>query len=103
MYIHNSCCKCCSEINTVSLKKWIAATNFVKQRNTVPWKKLSLNIKRIKHSKLHGKNLFWIDYFGSQAFFTNYHFTTLFVHLLVLAAVSNSNIFKLIEWYPANI
>ena len=23
-------CKCCSEINTVSIKEWMAATNFVK-------------------------------------------------------------------------
>ena len=42
--IHNHGCKCCSEINTVSAKEWMAATNFVKQINTVPWKKLS-NIK----------------------------------------------------------
>ena len=34
----------CAEINTVSVKEWMTATNFVKQRNTVPWKKLS-NIK----------------------------------------------------------
>ena len=36
--------KCCSKINTGSIKEWIAATNFVKSRYAVPWKKL-LNIK----------------------------------------------------------
>ena len=37
-------CKCCSEINTVSITEWMATTSFVKERNTVPWKK-PLNIK----------------------------------------------------------
>ena len=32
-------CKCCSEINTIFIKEWMAATNFVKERNTVPGKK----------------------------------------------------------------
>ena len=57
----------------------------------------------IKYSKVQRKNVFRNDYFGSQSFFKNYHFTQIFVHLLVLAAVSNSNVYKLIEWDPANI
>ena len=32
-------CKCCSEINTIFIKEWMAATKFVKERNTVPGKK----------------------------------------------------------------
>ena len=60
-------------------------------------------LKTIKHSKLEGKNVFRNDYFGSQPFFMNYHFTKIFVHLLALAVVSNSNVYKLIEWDPENI
>ena len=29
LYIHNHGCKCCSEKNTVAVKEWMAATNFV--------------------------------------------------------------------------
>ena len=43
------------------------------------------------------------DYFSSQSFFMSYYFTKIFVHLLVLAAVSNFNVYELIELDPANI
>ena len=33
----------------------------------------------------------------------NYHFTKIFVHLLIIAAVSNFNVFILIAWDAENI
>ena len=56
----------------------------------------------IKHSKLGRKNVFRNDYFGTT-FFLSCHFTQIFVHLLVLAAVRNFNVYKLTEWDPANV
>ena len=47
----------------------------------------------IKNSKLQGKNVFRNDYFGSQSFFMSNHFTKIFVHLSVLAAVSTFNVY----------
>ena len=42
------------------------------------------------------------NYFGSKSFFINFHFTKIFVHLLIVAVVSNFKVFKLIGWDPAN-
>ena len=42
------------------------------------------------------------NYFGSESFFMSYHSTKIFVHLLIVAAVSNFNVFDLIGWDPAN-
>ena len=42
------------------------------------------------------------NYFGSESFFKSCYFTKIFVHLLIVAAVSNFNVFKLIGWDPAN-
>ena len=55
----------------------MTATNFVKKL---------LNIK---------KNAFRNDYFGSQSFFMSCHFTKIFVHLLIIEAVSS---YKLVGW-----
>ena len=43
------------------------------------------------------------NYFGSQSFFVSCDFTKIFVHLLIIAAVSNFNVFKLIGRGPVNI
>ena len=42
------------------------------------------------------------NYFGSESFFMSCHFTKIFVHLWIVAAVSNFNVFNLIGWDPAN-
>ena len=42
------------------------------------------------------------NYFRSQSFFMSCHFTKTFVHLLIISAVSNFNVFKLKGWDPAN-
>ena len=42
------------------------------------------------------------NYFGSEFFFMSCHFPNIFVHLLIIAAVSNFNVFKLIGWDSAN-
>ena len=43
------------------------------------------------------------NYFGSHSFFMSYHFCKIFVHLLIVAAVSNFIIFILIGRDLANI
>ena len=40
---------------------------------------------------------------GLSPFFMSCHFTKVFVHLSILAAVSNFNVYKLIECDPGNI
>ena len=42
------------------------------------------------------------NYFDPKSFFMSCHFTKIFVHLLIISAVSNFNVFKLIGWDPAN-
>ena len=42
------------------------------------------------------------NYSRSQSFFMSCHFTKIFVYLFLIAAVQSFNIFKLIEWDPAN-
>ena len=42
------------------------------------------------------------NYFGSQSFFMSCHFIKIFVQQFLIAAVQSFNIFKLIEWGPAN-
>ena len=46
------------------------------------------------------KMFFKNNYSGSESFSMSYHFTKIFVHLLIVAAVSNFNVTKLIGWYP---
>ena len=41
-------------------------------------------------------------YFRLQSFFMGCHFTNVFIHLLIIAAVSNFNVFKLAGWDTAN-
>ena len=43
------------------------------------------------------------DFFGSQSFFMSCHFTKIFVYLLIIVAVSNFSVYKLIGWDPVNI
>ena len=77
----------------------MVASTFVKKRNTALRKKLFL---AIKYSKLQRKNHFRSNYFGTQSFFMSCHFTKVFVYLLIIAALSNFNVFKLIGWNSAN-
>ena len=49
------------------------------------------------------KMFFKSNYFVSRSFFMSCHYTKTFVHLLIIAAVSDFNAFKLTGWYPANI
>ena len=79
--------------------EWMAATNFVKQRNTLLWKKL---FPAIKYSKLQRKKIFRHSYFGPKSISMSCHFTKIFVDLLIISAVSNLNVFKLIGLNPAN-
>ena len=58
-------------------------------------KKLSPSIK---YSKPQRKNVFS----DHSHFFMSYHVTKIFVHLSIIAAVSNFNVFKLIGWDPGN-
>ena len=41
---------------------------------------------------------FRYNYFDLKSFFMNSHFTKIFVHLLIISAVGNFNVFKLIGW-----
>ena len=78
----------------------MAATTFAKQRNAVLWKKnfsLRLNTVNCKEKISLGSN-----YFESQSFFMSCPFTKIFVHLLIIAAVSSFSVFKLIGWDQAN-
>ena len=77
----------------------MVASTFVKKRNTALRKKLFL---AIKYSKLQRKNHFRSNYFGTQSFSMSCHFTKVFVYLLIIAALSNFNVFKLIGWDSAN-
>ena len=43
------------------------------------------------------------NFFGSQPFFTSYNFTKILAHLLIIAAVCNFSVYKLIGWDPENI
>ena len=59
--------------NTVSIEGWLAASTFVKKRNSALWKKLLLEIK---YSNLEGKNVFlgittvlWITVFSCELLF----------------------------------
>ena len=90
-------CKCSSKINTVSIEEWMTTTTFMRKRNS--WKK---QFPTIKHSKLKEKMFFRNNYFRSKSFFMNFHCTKIFVHLLIVAVVSNFKVFKLIGWDPAN-
>ena len=42
-------------------------------------------------------------YFGSQPFFMSSCYTKTFLHLIIIAAVSNFTVLNFIGWYPANI
>ena len=65
--IHNHGCKCCSEINIVSVKDSMTATNFFETKKHCTLEEIvkHYTLKTIKHNKLQGKNVFRNDYFGS--------------------------------------
>ena len=95
-------CKSSSKINTVSIKEWWP--------QLLSWNKEALIRKKEKNCSLRlntvkykGKTFFRNYYFGSQSFFMSCHFTKIFVNLLIIAAASSFNVFKLIGWGPANI
>ena len=69
--------------NTVSIEEWLAATTFMKKRNTVLRKKLFPSIKRRK------KCFVTNNYFGSQPFLMSCYLTKIFVHLSVISAFVN--------------
>ena len=58
---------------------------------------LRLNTVNCKEKISLGSN-----YFESQSFFMSCPFTKIFVHLLIIAAVSSFSVFKLIGWDQAN-
>ena len=81
-----------SKINIVSIKEWMVATTFVKYRNNVLWKNFSLRLITLNYEE---KMFFRSNYFVSRSFFMSCHYTKTFVHLLIIAAVSDFNAFKL--------
>ena len=93
-------CKSSSIINTVSIKEWWPQLLSWNKEALYSGKKL---FPAIKHCKIQRKNIFRNYYFGSQSFFMSCHFTKIFVNLLIIAAASSFNVFKLIGWGPANI
>ena len=52
-----------------------------------------------KHNKLQRRNVSQEQLLRITAFFMSCHYTKTFVHLSIIAAVSNFNVFKLIGWY----
>ena len=62
-------------------------------------KNCSLRLKTVNYKE---KMFFRHNYFDPDSFVMNCHFTKLFVHLLIISAVSNFNVFKLIWWDQAN-
>ena len=60
---------------------------------------LKETVPAIKHSNLQRKNMILgtatLDH---NPFFKSYYFTKIFVHLLIITAVCNFNIYKLIGW-----
>ena len=86
--------------NTVSIEEWIATGTFVKESNTVPWRKL---LPATIRNNLQGKTFFRSNYSGPHPFLMNFYFTKIFVHRPVIAPACYLSIYKLIRWDPANI
>ena len=98
------------KINLVSIKECMAATTTEQKMkfsifcsNVLSWNKETLhsgkNCSLPLNTVNYEENMFFSNnYFGLQSFFISCHFTKIFVHLLIISAVSNLNVFKLIGW-----
>ena len=64
-----------------------------------PEKNCSLRLNAVTFKEIFFKS----NYFESQPFLMSYHFTKIFVHLPVIAAVCYFSVDKLIGWDPVNI
>ena len=77
--------------NTVSIKEWMAAADFVKHSLL---KKLLPATNAVTNKE---KNCFRNNYFGSQPFLMSCYFTKIFVYLPLTAAVRYFSIYNMIR------